>query len=123
MFQVLKHSGLGNTCVVVTRYFGGIKLGTGGMARAYSATVGLVLANIETQIIHPTLQLTLLAPFHLTGTIEHIITTTTGVSITHREWLNLGQRYSITLQEPSIEAFNKAISPIEHLLTIKQADH
>lgn len=120
MFQVLKHSGLGNTCVVVTRYFGGVKLGTGGMARAYSATVGLVLEGIKTQIIHPTIQLTLLAPFELTGSIEHIISSIEGADISARDWLNLGQKFSITLQEPSIASFNQAISSIEHLVSIER---
>mgnify|MGYP006290012011 CR=1 FL=1 len=41
---VLKGSGLGDTAVVVTRYFGGTKLGTGGLVRAYSDAVREVLA-------------------------------------------------------------------------------
>ena len=37
MLEVLKGSGLSNICAVVTRYFGGILLGTGGLVRAYQA--------------------------------------------------------------------------------------
>lgn len=37
VLNVLKMSGATDLCVVVTRYFGGILLGTGGLARAYSA--------------------------------------------------------------------------------------
>lgn len=36
IFTVLQHSGLGQVGIVVTRYFGGIKLGTGGMVKAYT---------------------------------------------------------------------------------------
>ena len=39
MLTALQHSGLGDTAVVVTRYFGGIKLGKGGMVKAYTAAV------------------------------------------------------------------------------------
>ena len=40
---VLSGSGLGDVVVVVTRYFGGTKLGTGGLVRAYSDAVRAVL--------------------------------------------------------------------------------
>jgi uncharacterized YigZ family protein len=40
---VLQGSGLGDVVVVVTRYFGGTKLGTGGLVRAYSDAVRSVL--------------------------------------------------------------------------------
>ncbi|WP_181537145.1 YigZ family protein [[Anoxybacillus] calidus] len=39
MLEVLKKKGLKDTVVVVTRYFGGIKLGAGGLVRAYSKSV------------------------------------------------------------------------------------
>lgn len=39
MLDVLKGSGLLDICAVVVRYFGGIKLGTGGLVRAYSDAV------------------------------------------------------------------------------------
>ena len=44
MLEVLVGTGLQNVAVVVTRYFGGIKLGTGGLVRAYSGAVAEVLA-------------------------------------------------------------------------------
>ena len=44
MLAVLQGSGLGDIVVVVTRYFGGTKLGTGGLVRAYSDAVKEVLA-------------------------------------------------------------------------------
>ena len=48
MVQMLVQEGITNVCVVVTRYFGGIKLGTGGLVRAYtsSAKLGLAAAGI-----------------------------------------------------------------------------
>lgn len=39
MLEALKNSGLYNVVAVVTRYFGGIKLGAGGLIRAYSSSV------------------------------------------------------------------------------------
>ncbi|MEO7963345.1 MAG: YigZ family protein [Gemmatimonadaceae bacterium] len=46
MLTVLMHSGVGEIAAVVTRYYGGIKLGTGGLARAYSSSVQLVLETL-----------------------------------------------------------------------------
>lgn len=45
--RVLKGTGLSNVMVVVTRYFGGTKLGLGGLARAYSQAGRLVLDEAE----------------------------------------------------------------------------
>lgn len=46
MMAVLRGSGLGDTLVIVTRYFGGTKLGTGGLVRAYSEATSLVLQQV-----------------------------------------------------------------------------
>jgi uncharacterized YigZ family protein len=46
VLAVLNGSGLGDIAVVVTRYFGGTKLGTGGLVRAYSDAVRTILAML-----------------------------------------------------------------------------
>ncbi len=43
MLEVLRGSGLSNVVVVVTRYFGGVKLGTGGLVRAYTDATNAAL--------------------------------------------------------------------------------
>ena len=45
--EVLQHSGLTDLIVVVTRYFGGVLLGTGGLVRAYTAAASGALQNAE----------------------------------------------------------------------------
>lgn len=46
MLTTLLHSGVGEIFCVVTRYFGGIKLGTGGLVRAYQQSVALCLESL-----------------------------------------------------------------------------
>ena len=46
MLTVLLHSGVGEIAAVVTRHYGGVKLGTGGLARAYGGTVQLALETL-----------------------------------------------------------------------------
>lgn len=49
MLQILLHSGVGEICAVVTRWFGGIKLGTGGLVRAYQDSVSQCLTTLPTR--------------------------------------------------------------------------
>lgn len=64
MLEVLKKKGLKDTVAVVTRYFGGIKLGAGGLVRAYGKAVseGLKAAGIVerrlARIMHVTIDYT-----------------------------------------------------------------
>lgn len=48
MLTVLLHSGIGEIAAVVTRFYGGIKLGTGGLVKAYGGAVQEALASLPT---------------------------------------------------------------------------
>lgn len=54
ILEVIKNQGLKNTAVVVTRYFGGILLGAGGLIRAYTdgAVIGIAAAGPVTKALH-----------------------------------------------------------------------
>ena len=70
---VLQGSGLGDTAVVVTRYFGGAKLGTGGLVRAYGDAVKAVLAVLPRAEKVPTHTVMAIAPYHLFEQIKLLI--------------------------------------------------
>jgi len=61
MLQILLHSGISHVCVVVTRWFGGVKLGTGGLVRAYQDAVRQNLQDLPVGELREmtTLELTL----------------------------------------------------------------
>lgn len=46
ILNVIQHKGIGDVIVVVTRYFGGVKLGAGGLVRAYAGSTQQVLADL-----------------------------------------------------------------------------
>lgn len=48
MLTVLSHSGIGEIAAVVTRWYGGIKLGTGGLVKAYGGAVQEALSTLQT---------------------------------------------------------------------------
>ncbi|MFP1679176.1 IMPACT family protein [Alloalcanivorax sp. C16-2] len=47
IFNVIQHKGVGDVMVVVIRYFGGVKLGAGGLVRAYAGAAEAVLSAME----------------------------------------------------------------------------
>ena len=51
MLGILLHSGIGNLCCVVTRWFGGIKLGTGGLVRAYQDSTSQCLETLPVTLL------------------------------------------------------------------------
>lgn len=73
MLEVLKKQGLKDVVVVVTRYFGGIKLGSGGLIRAYgkATTEGIKAAGVVARKQHRTIRVT--ADYTWLGKLENEI--------------------------------------------------
>ena len=73
MLEVLKRLNLKNTAVVVTRYFGGIKLGAGGLIRAYSSTTSKTIKEIG--IVKGELMqgISLTIDYPLLGRVENVL--------------------------------------------------
>ena len=72
MLAVLQGSGLGDAVVVVTRYFGGTKLGTGGLVRAYSGAVRAVVDACPRAIKTPAVTALLVIPYNLLERVRRL---------------------------------------------------
>lgn len=70
---VLQGSGLGDVAVVVTRYFGGTKLGTGGLVRAYGDAVRAVLEAVPRAEKVPTHIIMVAFPYTLFERVKRLI--------------------------------------------------
>lgn len=73
ILNVLEKNNLNQMCALVVRYFGGIKLGTGGLARAYSSTVSecLIDAVLYEDVTYPKYSLTL--SYELGNKVEYYL--------------------------------------------------
>lgn len=112
MLNVLIESGLTNLTCVVTRYFGGTKLGTGGLVRAYSGAVQQVLKDAQTVriVTQPSYQLHL--PIGEAGKIEAKLTQS-GYQILDRDFAEEATlRFAAPLEtsQSQIESYLSSIS-------------
>ena len=73
ILEAIKQHGLTNVVVVVTRYFGGIKLGAGGLIRAYSHTASLGLEATPCLEVKPFCLMEAEVDYSLLGTVENWI--------------------------------------------------
>lgn len=76
MLDILKKLEIHNAAVVVTRYFGGIKLGGGGLIRAYSGAVRDVIYDIGRVAMRPAIPTTVTIAYDLTGKFEYELAST-----------------------------------------------
>lgn len=73
MLRVLQMKSLTNTLAIVTRYFGGIKLGSGGLTRAYSGSLADAVEEADILCYTPYIRLELTIPYTAIGAFEHYI--------------------------------------------------
>ncbi|WP_068310673.1 IMPACT family protein [Polycladidibacter hongkongensis] len=89
MLKTLIGHKLINTGVIVVRYFGGIKLGTGGLARAYSGAANAVIAQATLQPWEKILAKTVSASFSQSAELERQVSLL-GLSVLNREFTEGG---------------------------------
>ncbi|KIH97122.1 IMPACT family member yvyE [Streptomonospora alba] len=70
MLEVLRHRGITDTAAVVTRYFGGVKLGAGGLIRAYGSAVAAALDGVGVLERRTLAVVTVSADYLLAGRLE-----------------------------------------------------
>jgi len=110
MLTVLLHSGIGNICAVVTRYFGGTLLGKGGLVKAYSGGIQLALATLPTIIQIPKAQLTLLFDYATVTSLQRLLPHYE-VELNHEEY-GADVTYHVTLPVEQLMPFTQAFTEL-----------
>lgn len=72
ILEVLLGANLRNTVAIVTRYFGGTLLGTGGLVRAYTQATQAGLTNSQTALMRYGTMLLLQMDYHALGKVQHL---------------------------------------------------
>lgn len=106
MLDVLLGEDIHDTAVVVTRYFGGTLLGTGGLVRAYGAAVREGLHNAVILDKHAGIRLSIHTDYNGIGKIQYI--------------LNKAQ-IPILRSEYTDSVFLEVLTPVSHLASITSA--
>ena len=73
IIEVLKARGVTNCAVVVTRYFGGVLLGTGGLVRAYSQGAAAAVNAAGVGVMHPTARYLMEIPYPLLNRMDYFL--------------------------------------------------
>jgi uncharacterized YigZ family protein len=73
ILEQLRKSNLSNVVLVVTRWFGGTKLGRGGLIRAYRQCAAGTIALLPTKMEIPCLDIVIDCPYDLIGFVEHTV--------------------------------------------------
>ncbi|MBN1449276.1 MAG: YigZ family protein [Bacteroidetes bacterium] len=99
----IDREGLTDVGIVVVRYFGGTKLGVGGLARAYSDAADAVLAACRIEERFITDDLAIVFPYDMTSQVHHVIELH-DVEVLEREYLD-DTRYTVRIRLSKKERF------------------
>lgn len=114
MSQVLQRNNLTNIVCVVTRYFGGIKLGGGGLIRAYTKSVSLALQNVELTLLIDGLEIEVVVDYTQNDTFLYMLKKN-NYKIVKQEY-SLKIIYLLQIERKELEKFKNNVSKINHLI-------
>jgi uncharacterized YigZ family protein len=123
LLAVLRGSGLGNAAIVVTRWFGGTLLGTGGLVKAYSEAGRLVLEKVERARLVDLERLSLTLPYALYERLRSLLADLEGIILSE----DFGEAVQLSFDLPldRIESFGQRLADLGSgsLAPIKLGSH
>lgn len=124
ILHLLNHSNLTDLMIVVIRYYGGTKLGTGGLTRAYTDAARAVLEQAEIISIELRDQLSIQFPYDQTQNVRHLLKSVS-YTIDNEQYDN-DVIFTLSINQNQIEWFQKNIIEISNgkvtILNIKNED-
>ena len=108
MLNVLLHCGIGEIAVVVTRYFGGTLLGTGGLVRAYQDLVKLGLENLPVKEKVPATRCSLTFEPRFLGKFQRLVEDA-GAAVLSKDFMG-DVTFTLEVPDVALERLGRAIS-------------
>ncbi|MFC9330480.1 YigZ family protein [Kitasatospora sp. NPDC057015] len=111
MLEVLRRRGLTDTVAVVTRYFGGIKLGAGGLVRAYGGAVSEAVDEIGLVERRPVALLAVTVDHTRAGRVENDLRAA-GHAVSDLAYQAAGVRIEVGVPEAEVTAFHAWLAEV-----------
>lgn len=108
MLNVLQHKNVDNVMAIVIRYFGGIKLGAGGLVRAYSQAIEQSFQLAQLSEIIPKINLTISCQFPQEQWLRHILSQHQA-TITNNIYAN-EVTLDVTIAEQHLQSLNQSLA-------------
>lgn len=108
ILNVLQHKSIGNIIIIVVRYFGGIKLGAGGLTRAYAGSAQAAVDKMRLQPYVPMAQVQILADFATEAQCRYVVEDLNGSidNVSYSKQVML----TVTIAETDIEALKERLA-------------
>lgn len=105
---VLQHKSIGNIIIIVVRYFGGIKLGAGGLTRAYAGSAQAAVDQMILQPFVPMTQVQVLADFATEAQCRYVVESLEGTieDVAYSKQVTL----TVTIAEVDIETLKTELA-------------
>ena len=112
---VLQHKSIGNIIIIVVRYFGGIKLGAGGLTRAYAGSAQAAVDQMILQPYVPMMQVQILADFATETQCRYVVESLEGTieDVAYSKQVTL----TVTIAEVDIETLKTELAMAGKVIT------
>lgn len=102
ILNVLQHSGFGDIATAVVRYFGGIKLGAGGLVRAYSGSASGSVLQLNRRTVAESVSVSLEAEFQHENHLRHLLGDygISKLTVSYAQCLQIHCRIPVNLIDP-----------------------
>lgn len=110
ILDVIKKTGINDVCIVVTRYFGGIKLGASGLVGAYSSSASSVIKQIQLVKMIPSVKVELIIPYTFGKRVESLPSKYDGDIVSREYYSDI--KLTVLLSRDSVESMQSAFADL-----------